>query len=96
MGKYFHGARPNSNGGTVWTQIRIVHNLPIENILADTEFDLREQQSFLTLQVIQHWEVASIGFLKDLHPDVDTDSITAFFNKEISKVLCLVKILFTY
>ena len=80
IGKYFHGAKPNSNGGLVWTQIRIAHTNPIENIIADTEFDLREEGIFVSLQVIQHWEVAQLGFLKNLHPDIDTEAMSLFFN----------------
>lgn len=80
LGKYFHGAKPNSNGGMVWAQIRIAHSNPIENIIADTEFELREEGIFVSLQVIQHWEVSQLGFLKNLHPDIDTEAMTSFFN----------------
>ena len=80
IGKYFYGAKPNSNGGLVWTQVRIAHTNPIENIIADTEFDLREDGIFVSLQVIQHWEVAQLGFLKNLHPDIDTEAMSLFFN----------------
>ena len=36
LGKYFHGCRPRSEGGTIWTQIRLLHTEPIQNIIADT------------------------------------------------------------
>ena len=42
ISKYFYGARPYSNGGTIWAQIRLVHDSTIENILVDTKYDLQE------------------------------------------------------
>ena len=74
IGNYFHGAKPNSKEGMVWSQIRIAHTNPIEHIIADTESDMREEGIFVSLQVIQHWEVSQLGFLKNMHPDVDTEA----------------------
>ena len=85
IGKFFHGAKPNSNGGMVWAQIRIAHTEPIENVMIDTEFDLRDQQTYLSRQVIQHYDVSQLGFLKNMHPEVDLDSISSFFNSEMGK-----------
>ena len=62
MGKYFNGARPNNKGGTIWTQIRLLHNVEIENIIADTRDDFLEKKGRLTVQSIQHWDVATLGF----------------------------------
>ena len=83
LSKYFFGARPYSNGGTIWSQIRLVHNATIENILVDTKYDLQEKQIFLTRQTIQHWNVASIGFLKNLHPEIDIVSLSTFLNDRL-------------
>ena len=85
MSKYFYGARPYSKGGTIWSQIRLVHNSEIENIIADTKYDLTEKNIFLTKQTIQHWNVASIGFLKNLHPEIDTVALTEFLNESLPK-----------
>ena len=71
LSKYFMGCRPNSDGGTIWAQIRLLHSEPIENIIADTQADLKEMAANISIQSIQHWDVAQIGFLKNLHPDVD-------------------------
>ena len=86
MGKYFSGTRPNSDGGTVWCQVRLVHNETIDNILADTRDDLKEQSSFFSIQTIQHWEVASLGFLKNLHWDIDVSALTEYFNKHLRRL----------
>ena len=49
MSKYFFGARPNSKGGTIWTNVRICHNGDIDNIIADTRDDLQEHKARLLL-----------------------------------------------
>ena len=85
LSKYFYGARPYSKGGTIWSQIRLMHNSEIENIIADTKYDLNEKNIFLTKQTIQHWNVESIGFLKNLHPEVDTLALTEFLNESLPK-----------
>ena len=84
MGKYFHGARPNNKGGTIWTQVRLLHSEEIDNIIADTKEDFSEKKGRLTLQRIQHWDVATLGFLKNVHPDVDVHQLTSYFSKELN------------
>ena len=83
MCKYFHGARPNNKGGTIWTQVRMLHSVDIENIIADTREDFVEKKGRLTNQSIQHWDVATLGFLKNIHPDVDVHQLSAFFSHEM-------------
>ena len=84
IGKFFQGSRPRSEGGVIWTQIRILHNEPIHNIIADTRTEIKEMNAFIALQAIQHWNVETIGFLKKLHPDVDNESIQTYFTDEIN------------
>ena len=78
LGRFLFGARPRSEGGAVWAQVRIVHNEPIDNIILDTKEDLKLKKSYLSLQSIQHWDVHQLGFLKNLHPDVDVVALTEF------------------
>ena len=74
------------DGGNVWCQIRIVHTELIDNIVADTKAELSEMGTNLTIQMIQHWDVAHIGFLKNLFWDVDTISLTEFIQTQLSKL----------
>ena len=85
LSKYFFGGRPNSKGGAIWSQIRLMHSSPIDNLLEDTREDLREMNCGLHMQAIQHWDVAAIGFLKNLHPDVDGSAFEEFFNNELRR-----------
>ena len=41
LSKHFFGARPNSKGGTIWAQVRLIHNGEIENIITDTSEDFK-------------------------------------------------------
>ena len=86
MCKYFHGARPNNKGGTIWTQVRLLHSVEIENIIADTKEDFAEKKGRLTVQTIQHWDVATLGFLKNVHPDVDVHQLSEFFSQELQSL----------
>ena len=86
MSKFFFGCRPISDGGVIWSQLRLLHDDPIENIIADTRGDLEELDAGLSIQAIQHWNVAAIGFLKNLHPDVDGDCLQDFISTAIKKL----------
>ena len=83
MSKFFFGARPNSKGGNIWTNIRLLHTQPIENIIADTKEDFKEADVSICLQSIQHWDVGSIGFLQPMHPDVDVDNLHAYLSEAL-------------
>ena len=84
IGKHFFGARPNSKGGSVWAQVRLIHNTEIENIITDINEDFKVFESQLFVQTIQHWNVKCIGFLKNLHPDVAVNLLSTFFQTEIA------------
>ena len=86
MGKFFHGCRPRAEGGVIWTQIRLMHTEPMDNIIADTRVELREIEGFISIQPLQHWDVMTIGFLKNLHPDVDNDNMQQFLIEEVNKI----------
>ena len=84
MGKFFFGARPYNKGGTIWSQVRVLHSKEIENIIADTREDMKENDAHLILQTIQHWDVASLGFFKHLHPDVDITNFAEYLSKQLA------------
>ena len=86
ISKYFYGARPTSKEGNVWAQFRLLHDTEIETLLVDTKEDLKNMDVSITIQTIQHYEVSHIGFLKNLHWDVDLDSLTEFFNTSLNRI----------
>ena len=87
MSKIFFGARPNSKGGNIWTNIRMLHTEPIENIIADTREDFKELDAGIGLQSIQHWDVGSKGFLQRMHPDVDVDNLHEYLSTALKKCI---------
>ena len=86
MSKYFFGARPNSKGGQIWSQIRLLHNVDIDNLIADTRDDFMEKKGRISKQSIQHWDVAPIGFLKNMHPDVDVVNLNEYLCDALTRI----------
>ena len=86
LSKYFYGCRPRSEGGMIWTQIRLLHNEPIQNIIADTRTECQEMKALITYQPIQHWNVETIGFLKNLHPDVDGEKMQHYLIEAVNSL----------
>ena len=83
LSKFFFGCRPNSRGGMVWSQIRLMHSTPIDNLIEDLRDDLSDMSSGMTKQAIQHWDVTALGFLMNLHPEADGPVIEEFFNSKL-------------
>ena len=86
MSKFFFGARPNSKGGQIWSQIRLLHNADIDNIIADTRDDFMEKRGRISKQSIQHWDVESLGFLKNVHPDVDVVNLNEYLSDALTRM----------
>ena len=85
MSNFFFGARPNSKGGAVWAQTRVVHSEEIDNIIEDTKEDFKEKGAQIYKQTIQHWDVTTVGFLKNVHPEVDIENLSEYFQTTINK-----------
>ena len=83
LGKFFFGCRPNSKGGMVWSQIRLLHSTPIDNLVEDLRDDLSDMSCGMTKQAIQHWDVTALGFLMNLHPEADGPVLEEFFNGKL-------------
>ena len=86
MSNYFYGARPNSKGGNIWEQTRMMHSEDIDNIIEDTREDFKEKGAQIFKQTIQHWDVTTIGFLTNVHPDIDTENLSEFFGQTLKKI----------
>ena len=41
---------------------------------------------YISVQPIQHWDVVTLDFLKNLHPDVDNDNMQQFLIEEVNRV----------
>ena len=48
--------------------------------------DFEENKARLSKQMIQHWDVAQLGFLKHVSPDVDVENFTAFLSTQVNKL----------
>ena len=54
MSKYCVRVHPNSKGGQIWAHVCMLHNEDINNIIADTMEDSKEDKARLSKQMIQH------------------------------------------
>jgi len=86
MGKYLFGACPNSKWGQIWTQVRLLHNADIDNIIADTLDDFKEREGRISKQPIQHWDVESIWLLKNFHPNVDVINLNEYLSDALTRM----------
>ena len=56
----------------------------MHNIIADTIIELQENKTLIIYQPIQHWNVETIEFLKNLHPEVDSEDMQQYLNKAVN------------
>lgn len=71
--KYAYRAKPMKQGGTTWTNLKILHDVDIQEILADIKYECQDNNFGVSLQNIQHHDVQTIGWLLLLHDKVDID-----------------------
>ena len=67
-------------------QARLLHNADIDNIIAETLDDFKEREGRISKQPIQHWDVESIGFLKNVHPDVDVINLNEYLSDALTRM----------
>ena len=63
-----------------------MYNEKIDNIIADTKEDFKEKKARLSKQSIQHWDVAQLGFLKHVTPDIDVPNLCEYLANTITKL----------
>ena len=71
--KYAYRAKPMKSGGTTWTNIKILHDGDIQEILADIKEECHDCNFGISLQNIQHHDVKTIGWLLHFHDKVDIE-----------------------
>ena len=55
--KYVYRAKPTKQGGTTWTNIKILHDGDIQEILEDIKEECQDSNFGVSLQSIQHHDV---------------------------------------
>ena len=83
--KYAFRAKPNKKGGTTWTNIKILHDADIQDILAGTKDECYDINFGVYLQNIQHHDVQVVGWLMHMHDGVDLVFWKNFFDEELEK-----------
>ena len=74
MSKFFAGGKPNAKGGKIYTNIHLMHEEPLDNILLDLKKALLDQEASIYAKTIQHWDSVVLGWLHLFHYQIDTST----------------------
>ena len=83
--RYAYRAKATNEGGTSWTNLRIVHNLAFNEIIEGIQEDLKDHKMGLYEQTVQHYNVCTLGWLSYVPTDIEIKLWTEFFRKELKK-----------
>ena len=84
LNRFFQGSRPRAAGGQVYTHIRLLHQIPYADRIANCLDELQELVHRLTAQSIHHFDSKRVGVLHLFHPEVDDAHWTEFFTNKVS------------
>ena len=71
MQKYYPKGRPKREGRLVFTNVLLVYNEEIEEIIKDVKYSLERYKIRIGVQCIQYPEVMKIGYILFLTSKVD-------------------------
>ena len=85
--KFFPKGRPEKLGGIVFTNVLVVHNEDIEEIVEDLKIGLERCNGKIGKQRIQRHEVVKIGHIMQLLTKVDISEWQEYLLKELTQKL---------
>ena len=83
--RYAYRAKATNDGGTSWTNLRIIHDLAFKEIMEGIYEDLKEHKMGIYEQPVQHFNVSTLGWLMYVPNDIDIKLWTEFFRNELKK-----------
>ena len=81
--RFAYRVKSQKKGGTTWTNIKLLHNINIQEILQDTKDEFREESFGMYLQPIQHFNVKMIGWILYFHETIELQFWQEFFNTQL-------------
>ena len=85
--KFFPKGRPKRGGGTVFTNLLLLHDEKIEDIIIDMKDAMEACNPKIGKQRIQHHSVAKLGYIMCLTTKIEIARWTEFFTKETNEIL---------
>ena len=68
--KYAYRAKATNEGGTTWTNLRIIHDLNFKDIMESIYEDLKDYKMGVYEQPVQHFNVVTLGWLMYVPNDI--------------------------
>jgi hypothetical protein len=85
--KYFPKGKPKKGGGTVYTNILILHKEDIEDMITDMKDGLEAYNPRIGKQRIQHYDVAKLGYIMCLLTKIETKRWAEFLKEQVEAIL---------
>ena len=85
--KFFPKGRPKRGGGTVFTNILVLHNELIEDMIMDMKDGLAAYNPRIGKQRIQHYNVVKLGYIMCLLTKIETTRWAEFLQKQVEEIL---------
>ena len=85
--KFFPKGRPKRGGGTVFTNLLLLHDEGIEDIILDMKDAMEAYNPKIGKQRIQHHSVAKLGYIMCLTTKIEIARWTEFLIKETNEIL---------
>ena len=85
--KFFPKGRPKRGGGTVFTNILLLHNENIEDMILDMKDSLAAYNPKIGKQRIQHYNVAKLGYIMCLLTKIETTKWAEFLKEKVEEIL---------
>ena len=85
--KYFPKSKPKKGGGTVCTNILILHSEDIEDMIMDMKDGLEARNPRIGKQRIQHYDVTKLGYIMCLLTKIETKRWEEFLKEHVTAIL---------
>ena len=67
----FHRGKPKPNGSKIYTNMRILHTVDIQDIIGDLRYELEVEGVTVGLQRVQHHGVVKVGYIYSMMEKID-------------------------
>ena len=85
--KFFPKGRPKRGGGTVFTNILLLHNENIEDIILDMKDGMTSYNPKIGKQRIQHYNVTKLGYIMCLVTKIELTRWTEFLLERVEAIV---------
>ena len=85
--QYFYKGKPKPNGSKIYTNMRILHTVDVQDIIGDLRYELEVEGVTVGLQRVQHHDAVKVGYIFGMMEKIDTKEWTGMLQKVLQKYL---------